>query len=489
MSPPPRRRTATPPSQRLRRGDPARTVAYQVLRAVAEDDAYANLVLPQLLRRAGLHGRDAALATELAYGALRGRGTYDAVLAACLDRPLADVDPPVLDALRLGAHQLLATRIAPHAAVSETVGLVRGELGAGAGGFVNAVLRRVAGRDLEGWLEQVLPPTGDGAGVAAVAAALAVRHSHPVWVVRALREALLVHGRPVEELPALLAADNERPQVALAALPGLADPAELVAAGAEPGAWAPTAARAPAGDPGDLAAVREGRARVQDEGSQLAALALLAADVEGRDEHWLDLCAGPGGKAALLAATAAQRAPSPDLVAVEALPHRAALVEQALAPVTAVTASAGDRRWSVRVGDGREVGALEPGRYDRVLLDAPCTGLGALRRRPEARWRRTAGDLAALAPLQRALLASALDAVRPGGVVAYVTCSPHPAETVFVVDDVLRGRTDVDQLDAPAAVRAAAGRHVPDLGEGRSAQLWPHRHGTDAMFVALLRRR
>ncbi len=495
MSPPPRRRTAAPPSQRQRQGDPPRTVAFEVLRAVDEDDAYANLVLPQLLRRAGLTGRDAALATELAYGALRGRGTYDAVLAACLDRPLADVDPPVLDALRLGAHQLLATRIAPHAAVSETVALVRGRLGAGAGGFVNAVLRRVSERDLDAWLERVLPPTPEGSGVAALAASLAVRHSHPVWVVRALREALLVHGRPVEELAELLAADNERPQVALAALPGLADPAELTAAGAEPAAWSPVAARVVGGDPTDLAAVREGRARVQDEGSQLAALALLAAplrpaaDAGGtpREERWLDLCAGPGGKAALLAATAAARAadggPGAALVAVEALPHRARLVEGALAPVPQ------GGGWSVRVGDGREVGAAEPGAYDRVLVDAPCTGLGALRRRPEARWRRTAGDIAALAPLQRALLASALDAVRPGGVVAYVTCSPHPAETLFVVDDVLRGRDDVEQLDAPAAVRAAAGRDVPDLGEGRSAQLWPHRHGTDAMFVALLRRR
>ena len=477
---PQRARTASPPAARPRRGDPARQVAFDVLRAVESEDAYANLVLPRLLRAARLDARDAAFATELAYGALRGRGTYDAVLAACTDRPLAQVDPPVLDALRLGAHQLLATRVAPHAAVSETVGLVRGAVGAGAGAFTNAVLRRVSEHDLATWLDRVAPDAAtDPVG------ALAVRQSHPAWIVRAMREALGAHGRPVEELTALLAADNARPQVALAALPGLAEVGELAGEGARLGRWSPVAAVLEEGDPGDVPAVRESRARVQDEGSQLAALTLLAAEVAPRDgqdgedgERWADLCAGPGGKAALLAASAAQRGAS--LTAVETAPHRARLVEQALAGTPG--------GWQVRVGDGREVGAEEPGAYDRVLVDVPCTGLGALRRRPEARWRRTPADLVSLAPLQRALLASALDAVRPGGVVAYVTCTPHPAETLAVVEDVLRRRDDVERLDTPAHVRAAAGREVPDLGEGPSAQLWPHRHGTDAMFVALLRR-
>jgi len=473
---PQRARTASPPAARPRRGDPARQVAFDVLRAVESEDAYANLVLPRLLRAARLAPRDAAFATELAYGALRGRGTYDAVLAACVDRPLTQVDPPVLDALRLGAHQLLATRVAPHAAVSETVALVRGAVGAGAGAFTNAVLRRVSEHDLATWLDRVAPDAAaDPVG------ALAVRHSHPAWVVRAMREALGAHGRAVEELPALLAADNARPQVAVAALPGLAEVGELTQTGARLGRWSPVAAVLEEGDPGDVPAVRESRARVQDEGSQLAALTLLAAEVEAREgagERWADLCAGPGGKAALLAASAAQRGAT--LVAVETAPHRARLVEQAL--------SGTPGGWEVRVGDGREVGAEEPASFDRVLVDAPCTGLGALRRRPEARWRRTPADLASLAPLQRALLASALDAVRPGGVVAYVTCTPHPAETLAVLEDVLRRRDDVERLDTPAHVRAAAGREVPDLGEGTSAQLWPHRHGTDAMFVALLRR-
>jgi 16S rRNA (cytosine967-C5)-methyltransferase len=230
---------------------------------------------------------------------------------------------------------------------------------------------------------------------------------------------------------------------------------------------------------------------VQDEGSQLVALALASAAVTGPDGgSWLDLCAGPGGKAALLGAVLAERSgagalpPEARLDAVESAPHRAELVRSSVAGVERARPGS----VSVQVGDGREVGTEAPGRYDRVLVDAPCTGLGALRRRPEARWRRTTADLAALAPLQRALLASALDAVRPGGVVAYVTCSPHRAETRFVVDDVLRRRTDVERLDAVSVVSAAGGGLVRDLGDGPDVQLWPHIHGTDAMYLALLRK-
>jgi 16S rRNA (cytosine967-C5)-methyltransferase len=218
------------------------------------------------------------------------------------------------------------------------------------------------------------------------------------------------------------------------------------------------------------------------------ALALAAAELADTGtagagpEAWLDLCAGPGGKAALLAALAAQRGAA--LTAVEISEHRADLVRSALrrTPSSATI--------DVRTADGRTVGDDEPGRYDRVLVDAPCTGLGALRRRPEARWRRTPADLATLTPLQRQLVDSALAAVRPGGVVAYATCSPHPAETVVAVSDAVRRHGDsVELLDAPATIRAAAGRDVPDLGDGPTAQLWPHLHGTDAMFLALLRRR
>ncbi len=467
----PRKRSAQRPAQRARRADAAREAAFDTLRAVASEDAYANLVLPRLLRERRLAPRDAAFATELAYGALRMRGLYDAVLTACVDRPLADLDEGLLDALRLGVHQLLGMRVPAHAAVSETVALVRGRVGQGPGGLANAVLRRVSERDLDAWVGEVAPAVS-----ADLVGHLAVEHSHPVWVVRALREALAGRGvGPAAldgELAALLGADNSPPAVSLVARPGLAGVEELLAAGATPGRWAPGAASWSAGDPGGIAAVREGRAGVQDEGSQLVAEALAAAPVEGRDEQWLDLCAGPGGKAALLGALARER--GAHVTAVEVAPHRAELVRSAVR----VLGSAVD----VRCADGREVGADQPGEFDRVLVDAPCTGLGALRRRPESRWRRTPADLTSLAPLQRDLLTSALDAARPGGLVAYTTCSPHVAETRLVVDDVLRRRDDVEVVDASAFVP------VPDVGSP-TVQLWPHRHGTDAMFLALLRRR
>lgn len=453
-------RPATRPHRRPE-PDPARRVAFDLLRAVAERDAYANLAMPELLAGRGLAGRDAAFATELAYGTLRGLGTYDAVLARCVDRPLDRVDPPVLDVLRLGAHQLLAMRVPTHAAVSATVELGRAVLGEGRAKFVNAVLRRVGQHDLAGWVTEVAPaydvdPIGH----------LAIAHSHPRWVVSALRDAL---GGSLQDTARLLAADNRPPTVSLVARPGRATVQELLEAGAEPGRWSPVAATLPGGDPAGIAAVREGRAAVQDEGSQLVALALAAAPLDGADRRWLDLCAGPGGKAALLGAVGRGR--GAHLLAAEIAPHRATLVART---------AGGDAQ--VVVADGRDP-AWREAAFDRVLVDAPCTGLGALRRRPEARWRRQPGDVQALTALQRSLLGSALDAARPGGLVAYVTCSPHLAETRGVVLDVTHRRGGVEQVDARPLLPG-----VPDLGRGPDVQLWPHRHGTDAMYLALLRR-
>ncbi|RZS89385.1 16S rRNA (cytosine967-C5)-methyltransferase [Motilibacter rhizosphaerae] len=442
-------------------GSAARDVAYAVLRAVSSRDAYANLVLPALLRERDLSTRDAALATELAYGTLRASGTYDAVLATLVDRPLHRIDPPVLDALRLGAHQLLATRIPSHAAVSESVELVRREARS-ATGFVNAVLRKVGRQDLVAWTEE-LGRDQDALG------RLALRHAHPRWVAAAFADAL---DGDLGEVERALEADNAAPSVTLVARPGRAVPEELD--GTRPTRWSPYARVLESGDPGRLPAVRSGAAGVQDEGSQLVALALAAAPLDGPDARWLDGCAGPGGKAALLAALAGQR--GADLLAVERAPHRARLVRQALGDdATVLTADTTTRPYRA-------------GSFDRVLVDVPCSGLGALRRRPEARWRRTPQDVAGLGSLQRELLRAALDGVRPGGVVAYATCSPHLAETRGVVDDVLAERDDADWLDARDALRTATGQDLPELGAGPDVQLWPHRHGTDAMYLALLRK-
>jgi 16S rRNA (cytosine967-C5)-methyltransferase len=447
-----------------------------VVAAVAERDAYANLLLPELIARRRLSGRDAALATELSYGTLRGQGTYDAVLAVCSDRGLAGLDPAVLTILRLGTHQLLGTRIQPHAAVATSVNLVKDTIGQRPAGFVNAVLRRVSARDLEGWLQIAAP-----AREADLAGHLAVRYSHPRWIVEALAAAL---GEPASggpdpgtwaETEALLAADGERPQVHLCAVPGLAGQDELLASGAEPARWSPYGAYLAEGDPAAVPAVAAGRAGVQDEASQLAVLALSRADVSGPDDRWLDLCAGPGGKARLLSGLAVTDGAR--LVAAELREHRARLVRAATWPAGSA---------AVVTADGTRP-AWRPAAFSRVIADVPCSGLGALRRRPEARWRRTPDDIAALGGLQRGLLSAALDSARPGGVVAYVTCSPHLAETTGVVTSVLAGRAGTEVLDAPALLPEVPGLRC--LSDGRFAQFWPHRHGTDAIFLALLRRR
>ncbi|MFI6372982.1 RsmB/NOP family class I SAM-dependent RNA methyltransferase [Streptomyces sp. NPDC050546] len=473
MSEQPRRpRTSGKPYRRPKK-DPVRILAFEALRAVDERDAYANLVLPPLLRKARenegpekFDARDAALATELVYGTLRWQGTYDAVIASCVDRPLGDVDPPVLDVLSLGAHQLLGTRIPTHAAVSATVELARVVLGDGRAKFVNAVLRKIAQDDLDGWLERVAPPYDEDPEDN-----LAVVHSHPRWVVSALWDSLGGGRAGIEEL---LRADNERPEVTLVARPGRATAGELLDEDAAvPGRWSPYAVRlTEGGEPGAIEAVRDGRAGVQDEGSQLVAIALANAPLDGPDRRWLDGCAGPGGKAALLGALAAERGAL--LLASEKQPHRAGLVAGALegnpGPYQVITADGTRPAW-------------RPGSFDRVLVDVPCTGLGALRRRPEARWRRRPDDLEGFAPLQRGLLCTALESVRVGGVVGYATCSPHLAETRAVVADVLKQLPDTDLVDARPLLPG-----VPDLGEGPDIQLWPHLHGTDAMYLALIRR-
>ncbi|MEP7036451.1 MAG: transcription antitermination factor NusB [Actinomycetota bacterium] len=473
-------RSVTRPAERSRSTDPARLAAYTVLRAVA-GGAYANLELPRELRDKGIGGRDAAFATELTYGATRLRGLYDPIIEAAAGRPVAQIDANVLDTLRLGAHQLLGMRVASHAAVDQTVGLARLVNGASAGGFVNAVMRRISEKDLDTWIAQVVP-TDDPT------AAMATLHSHPQWIVRALRAALVGHGASSVEsldanLEALLVSDNEAAKVSLVARPGLCEVEELTRAGATPSLLSRVGAVLGSGDPGSISAVRSGRAAVQDEGSQLVALAVAAAHVSTGAEHekWLDLCAGPGGKAALLATIGAQRGAT--LFANEISEHRTDLVRQTLD-------AAIDSGLEVMIGtgDGREVGEEEPNTYDRVLVDAPCTGLGALRRRPEARWRRTTADLAELGVLQRALLVSAIEATKPGGIIGYATCSPHLSETRFVVSDVVKKRRDVKIVDARDLFLDAAGRPVQSLGEGPFVQLWPHIHGTDAMFFALLRK-
>ncbi|MFV0433256.1 MAG: RsmB/NOP family class I SAM-dependent RNA methyltransferase [Leucobacter sp.] len=463
---------------------PARLVAYDVLRDVEDRDAYANLALPARIREARLDGRDAALATELVSGALRQRGRYDRIIELAADRDVDRIDTRTLNVLRLGAHQLLSMRTADHAAVNESVELQRRVGNRSAAGFVNGVLRTIGRTSSEEWDERIAETSKSADD------STATRTSHPVWVLRALRDALRSEGR-ADELDALLAADNVPPLVSLALMPGSdidAETAEalsidtrreealLTAVGPSP-----IGLELAGGDPLraiDLLELPEGSARVQDQGSQLAALALSRAREISPGERWLDLCAGPGGKTAVLAAEAALGGAS--LRANEVSDHRAGLVRQAV--------EANDGVVEVVSHDGREEAAYASEQFDRILVDAPCSGLGALRRRPEARWRKRPTDLPALTALQEELLDAAANHLAPGGLLAYVTCSPHLAETKVPVGRLLKGHAELRQLDAKAILNRVARGPLDLAGDALSAQLWPHRHGTDAMFVALFER-
>lgn len=401
--------------------------------------------MPSLLRDAGLTDRDAAFATELGYGTLRMQGQHDHVLNQVVDRPLNEIDPPVLSLLRLGVHQLHSMRVPTHAAVSATVELARAVVGESRASFVNAVLRRIGTKELAQWL---------------VDAPLSARYSHPQWIIDAFSAA-----RGLEDLEGLLEADNT-PAVVTLAVRDRDLKENLIKRGGRPGRLSPNAIHWQGVL--DMDGLGSARIGVQDEGSQIVTLALAAVPLE-QDREWLDMCAGPGGKAALLSAIAEERDPAIRLVANEVSEHRAQLVRPQVRANTTVI-----------VGDARNLPAIDPG-YDRILLDAPCSGLGALRRRPEARWRRTARDVGSLRPLQLELLTHGLELLAPGGVLAYITCSPHLAETSQIVEGALAKLEGMEiiPVDLPALQSARRGPYV---------QLWPDRDGTDGMFLALIRR-
>lgn len=487
---PPQRRGPKPPPKGA---DAPRMVAADALIQVEQDGRFANLILPKLLREEqsanpSFTSQDAAFVSELVYGTIRRKRTLDAVLDHYSTRPLQDLDPPVRACLRMGAYQLLYTRVADHAAVAETVSVARELAGEGPSKTVNAVLRSVLRGGTDSAVQEAI-------GRAPAASKTGVQTSHPDWIVDAVREALRLRGLGEDSVAPALEANNRAAQVTLAARPGLVEPADLAEEAedvlgivAHQGNVAETAVILSGGDPGALPSLRVGDAGVQDEGSQLAALILANAPVEGEgDKRWLDLCAGPGGKAALLGAIARQRGAR--VTANEVSPRRAKLLERSVQALDNV---------DVTVVDGREFQADQL--FDRVLVDAPCLGLGSLRRRPESRWRHRPEDLDELLPLQWDLLKAGIALTRPGGVLAWVTCSPHRNETIDQVQRALETEP-VHLLNAHTAAEALTmeeltvgpgpGTDVPEATATvvrNTIQLWPDAHGTDAMFIALLRK-
>ena len=445
----------------------ARSVAFELLLAVEEDDTYANLHMPKLLNQAKLEDRDAGLAQELAFGTIRNQLFYDKIIEICANRDSKEIELRSKLLVRLGTHQLLAMRIPSHAAINETVNLAKSVSSQGSVGFVNGVLRRVSERSLEDWKVAALDGIDDSIE------RLSIEYSHPAWIVRALEQALRVDGR-ADSLRLLLETDNIPADVNLVALPGLAN--ETHTANLTPGLASPIGFSISGGDPSKLPAMRDGYLRVQDQGSQLATLALTSASTINRGEKWLDMCAGPGGKAALLAAIAIVNGAV--LETNEISDHRAKLVVQALSKV--------DPSVPVFVSDGTTIGQDAPESFDRILLDAPCTGLGSLRRRPESRWRKKPKHVAELATLQQGLINSAWLALKPGGVLAYVTCTPHSGETLAIVDWLERKYPSEVGLLSATQVLTELNPNLQLNPDRKTVQLWPHINGTDAMFIALI---
>lgn len=422
----------------------ARLVALDVIRRVTDEGAYSNLALARTIARAGLSDRDAALASELAYGTLRRRLVLDRALAPFLDRPLDTAPKAARSILRLGAYQILHTRIPPHAAVAETVELAD----ARHRGFVNAVLRRLS-------TEGASPPKGsrdeDVAG----------RTGLEAWAVRELRRELGDEAEAAAAALAEAAGLTLRANTCRIGVEELEREFERAGVSTERGRLVDESLIVSRGSPASLPGFDEGWFAVQDQASSFVVIALDPQP----GERVLDACAGPGGKAGHIACRIGSGG---SLVAADVRPSRAGLVGQTLErlglPGHLVVQDA--RRPSVR------------GPFDRILVDAPCSGIGSARRRPELLWRPRRDELSALARSQVAIAAGVADLLRPGGRLVYSVCTFPRAETDAACDAILRHRPDLEPVELAG----------PD-GPAHRFRLWPHRHGCDAMFVAGFRRR
>jgi 16S rRNA (cytosine967-C5)-methyltransferase len=434
--------------------DTARLLAFDLLTEVNRNEGYSNLLLPQALNASKLDDRDRSLVTELLYGTIRMQGKHDWVLAQISDRPWSEVDPGIVDICRLGVHQIHEMRIPDHAAVAATVEVARKRIGESKASFVNALLRSVTRKSIEEWFTPLDEITD-------VVERFAIQFSHPEWIVSAYYDLL----KNWDEVELALKINNEAATPTLVSWPGFSTQQDLIDIGGEPTEFSPYGVHWK-GNPGALDLIKSRKIGVQDEGSQLVA-EVFAKVAQG--SSWLDLCAGPGGKAALLSSIARQR--DIRFTANEVSAARAVLVTQVVH---------GDR---VLVSDGRTIGSSAE-KFDAILIDAPCTGLGALRRRPEVRWRRTLQDLRALTQLQRELVESAIQALRPGGVLGYATCSPHLAETSIQVADIKKKHPELQQVIVDEYLPSSL---VGATRDG-AMSLWTHKHGTDAMYLALFRK-
>ena len=436
--------------------DAPRVLAHDIISEVNNRNGYSNLLLPQALTASNFETRDKGFVTELVYGTLRMQGRHDWILAQVCDRPWSEVDSGIKDVARMGAHQLFEMRVPLHAAVGATVELARKVIGESKASYTNAILRKASAKTLDEWLAPLDLMTDD-------VARLSIKHSHPEWIVSAYFDLL----KSVERVEAELIANNIPALPTLVSWPGASTQDELVALGATATQFSPYGARFD-GAPGSLEVIRHRKAGVQDEGSQLVAHIFSQATLTAQST--LDLCAGPGGKAALLSHIC--DVSGREFTANEISEPRAKLVKNVVG------------KFPVLVGDGRDIAAHGQS-YDAILADVPCTGLGALRRRPEVRWRRTLKDLRILTDLQDELADAAISVLNPGGVFGYATCSPHLAETTAEVSRILKKHPELELVDVgpypPANIHRA-------IKQG-CLSLWSSEHATDSMLLALLRKK
>ena len=442
------------PVFRKAKPDESRVVAYNLVSQVNREGAFANIRLPALLAESHLDERDRAFATELSYGTLRMQGKHDFVIKSKIDRPFEELDPAVVDILRIGLHQILEMRVPDHAAVDATVELARSVAGEGKASFINAILRAALREPVD----------------FSALTDLSISYSHPQWIIDSFRDQL----KDEERLVKLLTAHNTPVAPHLVAWPGKSTPEELLLEGGEKFDENNYAVRATK-MPGLYKAVHERRAGVQDLGSQLISEIFFNTARDAGYLHWLDMCAGPGGKAAMLSHLLKVHRPKDNFTANEPTPHRAELVSHVI-PANEVISHRGEDLVDLAT------------RYDRILIDAPCSGLGALRRRPESRWRKNLVDLKNLVSLQRDLLDAGVKILNPGGLIGYVTCSPHRSETGAQVADFLYRHKDFMLISlAPYISESATGMGI--LREDGTIQMWSDIHGTDSMFMALFARR
>ena len=436
----------------------ARSLAYDLISQVNRNGAYANLRLPELLSDSDLDLRDRSFVTELAYGTLRLQGKHDYAISKKADRPISELDEKIVDLLRLGIHQIFEMRVPIHAAVGETVEVARAVAGESKASYVNALLRSISA-DLDMYDDLSKDPN-----IPAIEK-LSILHSHPTWIINAYFDQL----KDWEAVEALLRTNNVPVSPHIVAWPGKSSVSEILEVGGE---------KLPLGTysvlsntlPNDYPAIKDKRAGIQDMGSQLVAEIFYATRSE-QPLKWLDLCAGPGGKAALLNNLLQTNDPKDSFLANEPTAHRADLVARVVPKEKIVSF------------DGRDWESFGE-KFDRILIDAPCSGLGALRRRPEARWRRSLNDLKELLPLQRELIDSAYEMLNPGGIIGFATCSPLLAETKSQILDAKYRHKGLEILDISKFSPSGNTGVNPD----GSLQLWTHLDGSDSMFMALLQK-